>query len=90
MSKRKRFYRVGFLIDGKPAGTLLACEESVEMAITSAFRVVGRGFSTHSVNPVFMSDEEEHDFMHFIIQGNKIADSDKVSMIDRLKGMFEK
>jgi hypothetical protein len=33
-----------------------------------------------------MSDEEEHDFMHFIVAGNPMLKDDVVNIEKRLKG----
>lgn len=86
---RKRFYRVAFMLDDVPEGTMLIPAITVEMAISrcaEVFRGKGKKFSVHSVNPIFMSDIEEHDFLHFIINGNSIQADDIVDIEKRMKG----
>jgi hypothetical protein len=86
MSERKRFYRVAFCVDDIPNGTMLLRERTVEMAISRCAQIVGNSFSVHSVTPIFISDEEEYDFMHFIITGNPAFKGDVVDIEKRLKG----
>lgn len=87
MSERKRFYRVAFYVNGELAGTMLIPERSVEMAISRCAQTVGKGFAVHSVEPIFMSDAEEHGFLHFIIAGNPVLKDDIVNIEKRLRGV---
>lgn len=86
MSERKRFYRVAFLINEQTSGTMLIPARSVEMAISQCAQVVGKGFVTHSVQPIFMRDEEEHAFMHFVFLGDPALKDDVVYIEKRLRG----
>lgn len=83
---RKRFYRLAFSVSDDRVGSILILESSVEMAISRAAQAVGNGFIVHSVNPLFMTDSEERDFMHFVVKGLAATDGDIVDIQKRLRG----
>lgn len=84
---RNRLYRVAFYPPkSEEIGTLLTVAESVEFAISNTGRAV-RDCRIHSVNPVFLSDDEEHDFLHFFIKGERVTETDIVDIKKRLEGV---